>query len=117
MSESPIDQTALDNLIASTDKEFVKDLIDTFLEDAPRLLADMRQALKDNDPDAFRRAAHSLKSNAASFGALSLSAQAKELEQLAKTGTLDGARGRLEQLAAAYEPVQHALKAWQHDAN
>ena len=44
-------------------------------------------------------AAHSLKSNAASFGAATLSSLAKELETLARSGSVDGAAPRVERLA------------------
>ena len=41
---------------------FVAELIDTFVEDARELIATLRRALAEADLDAFRRAAHSLKS-------------------------------------------------------
>ena len=45
-----------------------------------------RAGLAGGDVEAVRRAAHSLKSNCANFGALALSAQCRELEMLAKSG-------------------------------
>jgi HPt (histidine-containing phosphotransfer) domain-containing protein len=74
----------------------------------------MRQAVADGDADALRRAAHSLKSNSTSFGAVTLSAQAKELETMGKAGSLEGASGKLERLAAEYTLVEGALRAWRH---
>jgi HPt (histidine-containing phosphotransfer) domain-containing protein len=116
MSESPINQATLDELIQSTDSDFVKDLIDTFLDDTPKMLSEMRQALTTDDAETFRRAAHSLKSNSASFGAMRLSVQAKELEMLGKVGNLAEVGDRLTVMAAEFERVQVVLRNWQHGA-
>ncbi len=44
------------------------------------MLDDLRRSLAAQNADQFRRAAHSLKSNSNTFGALTLGAMAKELE-------------------------------------
>jgi HPt (histidine-containing phosphotransfer) domain-containing protein len=88
----------------------IGDLVSTFTEDARELVATMRRALGAQDVAAFRRAAHSLNSNAAGFGARPLSALARELETLAKTGSLDGAAARLERLVDEWERVARALQ-------
>ena len=116
MSDSPINQATLNELIQSTDADFVKDIIDTFLDDTPKMLGEMRQALTTNDAEAFRRAAHSLKSNSASFGAMRLSGQAKEMEMLGKVGNLAGVSDRLTEMAAEFDRVQVVLREWQHGA-
>jgi hypothetical protein len=43
---------------------------------------------------------------------MGLSAQAKELEMLGRSGKLDGAAEKLDALAASYAEVESALKAW-----
>ena len=58
--------------------------------------------------DAFRRAAHSLKSNANTFGALGLGALARELELNGVPE--DGADGALAALAAEYARAAARLK-------
>jgi HPt (histidine-containing phosphotransfer) domain-containing protein len=112
MSDIIIDQNVLNELVTSTggDKEFLKELVDTYLTDSPKLLAQMRDALSANDVDAFRRAAHSLKSTSANFGALTLSARAKELEMMAKAGTLEGAREKMPQVETDYAKVKEELR-------
>ena len=69
----------------------------------------MRRALGEQNADSFRRAVHSLKSNAASFGAMTLSDLARDLEALARSGSLDGAGPRFERLASECERVTRAL--------
>lgn len=80
MDAPAIDPATFDALKETTGAEFVIELVDTFLEDAPRMLGELRTALAAQDADTFRRAAHSLKSNSNTFGALSLGAMARTLE-------------------------------------
>jgi HPt (histidine-containing phosphotransfer) domain-containing protein len=87
----------------------VAELIDTFGEDAREQLATLRRALAATDVDAFRRAAHSLKSTAESLGATGLAALARELEAGARAGSLDGAGDRLDRLTGHYERAARAL--------
>ncbi len=56
------------------------------------------------------RAAHSLKSNSANLGATTLSGLAKELEMIARAGTLDGAAERLPRVEAETEQARAALE-------
>ncbi|MBI3369416.1 MAG: Hpt domain-containing protein [Burkholderiales bacterium] len=75
-----IDLATFHELQATAGADFVTELVDTFLEEAPQMLAELEQALAAGAADRFRRAAHSLKSNSHTFGALSLGALARELE-------------------------------------
>ena len=105
-----IDKTTFDELKQMSGAEFIDELIDTFLEDAPRLIEEIKSALAADSADSFRRAAHSLKSNAATFGAGELSALAKELEALGKEGKLRETGDRLRMLGEAYESVRSELE-------
>jgi histidine phosphotransfer protein HptB len=80
VSENPIDLTVYSDLKAATGAEFVVELVETFLDEAPGMLAELRSACADGDADRFRRAAHSLKSNANTFGAVRLASHARALE-------------------------------------
>ena len=80
MTDATIDRATFDGLVATTGSDFVRELVATFVAEAPRMLDDMRDALAKGDAERFRRAAHSLKSNAHTFGALKLGAMAKALE-------------------------------------
>ena len=77
---SPIDPAIFSDLRDTTGSEFVRELVDTFLQEAPLMLADLRDALATGDADRFRRAAHSLKSNGNTFGARELGNLARDLE-------------------------------------
>jgi len=80
MSADPVDLATFEALRETTGAEFARELVDTFLTEAPSMLADLRQSFERQDADRFRRAAHSLKSNSNTFGALHLGALAKQLE-------------------------------------
>jgi CheY-like chemotaxis protein/HPt (histidine-containing phosphotransfer) domain-containing protein len=105
-----LDPAALERLRETMGAGFLEELLPTFVEDTQELVSTMRRALGTRDTDAFRRAAHSLKSNAASFGATTLSSLARDLENLAKSGSLDGAAGRVERLGIECERVVRALR-------
>lgn len=98
-----IDIAVFSELRDTTGSDFVRELVDTFLEEAPAMLADLRDALARGDADRFRRAAHSLKSNGNTFGALALGILARDLE-LAELPAVAARGGQaLAPITAAYE--------------
>ena len=107
---SVIDKTTFNELKEMSGAEFINELIDTFLEDAPKMIDEIKSALGANNADTFRRAAHSMKSNAATFGASQLAALAKELEMLGKENKLHETGDRLRALEEAYESACSELK-------
>ena len=108
-SSEVLDPAAFERLRATMGADLAE-LLSTFVEDSRELVGTMRRAVGEKDTDSFRRAAHSLKSNAASFGAMTLSTLARDLEALAKSGSLDGAAARVERLAGECERVARALQ-------
>jgi histidine phosphotransfer protein HptB len=113
MTQPIIDVAVFDELQATTDADFVGELMDAYCEETPLLIAQLEQALAEGNVDVFRRAAHSIKSSSAPFGALGFSGQAKELEMLARQGHLDGADAGLASLIAAYPKVVQSLRELQ----
>jgi HPt (histidine-containing phosphotransfer) domain-containing protein len=108
-----LDRTAWEELVRTTggDKDFLADLLQTFFDDTPKELAVMRQSILHNRVEEFRRAAHSLKSNSATFGATRLSGMFRELEEMGKSGDLEGAEERLARAEAEYGRVRPLLEA------
>ena len=80
MNLTVIDPHTFDELQASAGADFVAELVDTFAEEAPSIVAEMRAALAEGSAERFRRAAHSLKSNSSTFGATRLADLARSLE-------------------------------------
>ena len=104
-----IDKTTFDELKQMSGDDFINELIDTFLEDAPKMIAEIKSSHAANNAETFRRAAHSMKSNAATFGASQLAALAKELEMLGKENKLHEAGDGLTALEEAYASVRNEL--------
>ena len=107
-----IDQKTLAALLDSLggDIDFLKELVDAYLDSTPGLLAAMRQAAAAGDGAGLQRAAHSLKSGSANMGALTLAVLCKQLEDMGRSGVLDGAEARIDTAAAAYDDVAQALR-------
>jgi HPt (histidine-containing phosphotransfer) domain-containing protein len=93
------------------DAAVLAELIDSFLDDAPRLLSALQQAVDQHDATEVRRLAHSLKSNGADFGATAFAELCKQLEGLGKVGTLEGAAELVARLQVEYHRVQEELRA------
>ncbi len=110
MTDHEIDVSTFDELKQTAGKDFIGELVDAFLDEAPGLIAQLRSAQASGDVEAFRRAAHSLKSNGATFGAIKLSQQARELELLGKRGQLGSAVDLLDELAGTFRAVALELK-------
>jgi HPt (histidine-containing phosphotransfer) domain-containing protein len=110
MADAAIDRATFEALQQTAGAEFVRDLVDTFLTEAPLMLEDLRRALAANNADQFRRAAHSLKSNSNTFGALTLGAMARELELGGLDQTLKAGARPLDALSLEYSRVAAALK-------
>ncbi|MCY4472941.1 MAG: Hpt domain-containing protein [Kistimonas sp.] len=79
---------ALVDMLGDEGQETVLELIGLYKEDSPAQMRTMRTALADLDAEAFRRAAHSLKSSSASVGAEGLQALCQQLEENGQQGDL-----------------------------
>jgi PAS domain S-box-containing protein len=115
-AESTLDPGTLEQLVASLGggdegREAVASLIDAFLDDGAAQVATLRAAVERGDADEAHRAAHTLKSNAATFGARSFSELCRELEALGRQGQLEAARPLLSQAEEQWERVRGALAA------
>ncbi len=110
-----IDKKVFDRLIATMGAAFAAELIDTSVEDGREQIATLKAALAHRDIDTFRRAAHSLKSTSETVGAIALASLARELEAMARAGSLDGASERLEPLVQAYQIAAQALGELRRD--
>ncbi len=89
--------------------EALNELGQIFLTEAPRLLSEIREALKDNDAQTLRRAAHTLKSSAALFEAHPAAEAAQKLEMMGKEKKLSEAREALENLDREFERLLPAV--------
>ena len=104
-----IDKATFEDLKHISGADFINELIDAFLEDAPKMIGEMETALAARNVESFRRNAHSLKSNANTFGATELGGLAKELEMMARESNLE-IGNRLEVLKETFRNVAEELE-------
>jgi HPt (histidine-containing phosphotransfer) domain-containing protein len=104
-----IDKATFEDLKQISGADFINELIDAFLEDAPNMISEMETALAARNAESFRRNAHSLKSNANTFGATELAGLAKELEMMARENNLE-IGNRLEVLKETFRNVAEELE-------
>jgi HPt (histidine-containing phosphotransfer) domain-containing protein len=72
---------ALEELLGG-DREALADLVDGFVDEAPARLAELRRGADPGDPALAGLAAHTLKSNGLTFGAVELASLCRRLELL-----------------------------------
>jgi signal transduction histidine kinase/CheY-like chemotaxis protein len=87
----------------------LEEIIGLFLEDAPKLLESIRQALAAGDANAAYRAAHTLKGSVGNFDALLAVALAQRLEARAREGDIAAANGVFASLEAEMHSLQLTL--------
>ncbi|HEY7025850.1 MAG TPA: Hpt domain-containing protein [Candidatus Limnocylindrales bacterium] len=115
-----VDRESLDELEHSVgdDRAFLRELVETYLDDAPRQIATIRSGIASGDVEATNRAAHTLKSTSASIGALGLSAMARELQTMTAVETTAASdltepdvTALVEVIATEYENVRSELES------
>jgi len=115
MSEKIIQRSVFDTLKDSVGVDFLSELINTFGEEALEMIANLRQALSEKNVDNFRREAHSMKTNAATFGATELAELAKSLEYLARANQLEQVGDQLDLLENLHKATQSELETLSND--
>ena len=90
------------------DGELLKELAGIFLQECPRMLEDIREALRADNSTAVERAAHALKGSVGNFTMPGPWETAQRLELLAKSGQISGAQEilyTLEQQLALFNQI------------
>ncbi len=106
------DAGALDRLleVIGGDKAALRDLVQSFLEEAPALVARLLAAVAAQDSDMLRHAAHTLKGSAVDFGAAGLGDICRDLEAMGRAGEVAGAADKVAGAKAAYDRAETRLK-------
>ncbi len=110
MSTQPIIDTetieTLKSLNPDDGGEFLKEIIDIFLEDTPQRIAELDASLLSGERNKFVRAAHSIKGSSANMGAFALRDTAQRLEHEAKEKNLSELEPLLSELKSDYKAVE-----------
>jgi PAS domain S-box-containing protein len=108
-SEIRLEAAALQNLRDLGGAEFLAEVVDAFLADAPALLTSLRNSLEQQDTRELRRAAHTLKSNGSTLGAAAFAELCGTVEHRARDGRLDGVLQLVDRIEREYVTLTEAL--------
>jgi PAS domain S-box-containing protein len=109
----PLDAKALLEWF-SGNRKLLRNIVKTFRDDCPRMMARIRSALAANDANLLAEAAHALKGSVGNFGPTAALDATREMEKIARQGKLDGAwelYATLEDEIALLLPALHAIGA------
>ena len=93
------------------DLALIEELVGVFLEDTPRRVNDLKQALEEGDAETAIREAHSIKGTAGNMGCTELQQLTLEIEKDVRGGDLDGGRAKMPALTEAYARLEAELRA------
>ena len=113
-ADDPVNRAALEKIRAlsrDAGDVLVQKVINAYMGDTPRHLHGLRQALAARAPDHVRRIAHGLKSASANIGAARLALLCRDLEQLGRNGSVDGAASLLADMEREFQSVRESLHA------
>jgi HPt (histidine-containing phosphotransfer) domain-containing protein len=104
----PVAVRALYELLGG-DREALVELVDSFVDEAPERLAELRRGAEQGDAALLGRAAHTLKSDGSTFGAVELASLCRRLEVAARANELAGSADLVDRVEAQWALVRHAL--------
>jgi signal transduction histidine kinase/DNA-binding response OmpR family regulator len=97
---------------AGGEPSILAELIELFLTDGPKLVAEMQSAIEQNDSEGLERAAHTMQGVVRMFGAQNVADLAFKLESQAADGNLIQALASLALLQSSVEKLCYALRAY-----
>jgi len=111
-AEDYLDRNSLDNirLLSPNGPRMLSAIIGIYLNDSPGLLDRLDETFRAADTDAVAKAAHALKSTSAGLGATALASMCKQVEELARANSIDGAGMLISRIRPEYEKVKEALE-------
>jgi HPt (histidine-containing phosphotransfer) domain-containing protein len=96
------------------DETLARRIVRGFVDDMPRQLARLAEAVNKGDSDSVRLVAHSIKGAASSVGGLEMRETARRLEQLGAAGDLAAALATLPKLSANFEAARSPMDWFCH---
>jgi two-component system sensor histidine kinase/response regulator len=87
------------------DKQLLREIAVLFMEECPRAVAEIQEAVATGDAAKLENAAHALKGSVANFGARHAVEAAFRLEQMGRANEMSGAEGMLRKLESALSAV------------
>ncbi len=118
MAEKTAQYPLIDQQILAALKELMEEefpaLINSYIEDAPKLLADILSSSKEAEREVLVRAAHTLKSSSSNLGAKQLAAIAEGIEKQSQANKMGAAAALIPPLQTALDETMEALAKFMH---
>jgi HPt (histidine-containing phosphotransfer) domain-containing protein len=105
-----IDVKVLKTLEQEVGAEYLPDIIDSYLSEAPALVDEITTAVALGDCEPVTRGAHPLKSSSANLGAMVLSELARKLELAGREHDLEKIRQEVVPLSDLFEQTREELQ-------
>ncbi|MDJ0554484.1 MAG: PAS domain S-box protein [Microcoleaceae cyanobacterium MO_207.B10] len=109
-----IDEIVFETLkqqVAGGNQSILQEIIDSYLDEAPKKQKEIFTAIKTKEGIALRNAAHALKSLSLTIGGNSLAQVCGQLEAIGRLGKTENAEQLIEELKQEYDRVIDALKS------
>jgi len=92
------------------DEELLADLMETFLDDVPRQISALQEAIEKDDAPGVRLRAHTIKGASANFGVPGLRSAAARLEEATQAGNLSGVLEGLQRIRKELETFKRVVQ-------
>ncbi len=112
--ENIFDQAIAEKLTNELDRDTVMMILGSFLEECRQRPATMQQAINDKNYDDLMREAHSMKSSAASFGAMKMSKLGEKIEFACRENNFEDARKYFNEVEDVTSETLSALESWKN---
>ncbi len=103
-----LEAAALKNLKDLGGDEFVTEVVDVFLADAPAMISSLRSSLERGDTEELRRAAHTLVERR-DAGAVEFAKLCHTVEQHARNGVIDGVQQLVSEVEKEFPSLKKAV--------
>jgi PAS domain S-box-containing protein len=113
-ASNTIDQEVIGRLFElarGENKNFVNEIIDTFVADTPSVIASMKECVAKNEANRLHELAHSLKSSSGVLGAVTMSNLCNAIEERGRNGKTDGAAELVTRLENEFNRAADILRS------
>ncbi|MBD3232540.1 MAG: PAS domain S-box protein [candidate division Zixibacteria bacterium] len=94
------------------DQELLKEMALLFIDDLPKLMGRIEEAVIDGDHDKLERLAHTLKGSVSHFSARQVHGLAQQLEEMGRENKLEQSRAVLEELRDQTDELSQSLRTF-----
>jgi len=112
VTENYLDRSSLDNIrsLGPNGPRMLFTVIGIYLNDSPILIDRLSETFDAADMEGLAKVAHALKSASAALGAATLASMCKQVEDIARGNSMDGAGTLISRIRLEYGKAKEALK-------